>query len=140
MTGKTTFTNRIRVGQDVGNTTKDTLSEVHLVKRIQFTNSTVTSAALPANADLVGKPWLTMTSAFSVSAGTTLSLGIPGNINKYATLVGLNAVQATVMNTSAANMRGLGGDILISVTAASGANPTAGGGVLYIPYVITQNA
>lgn len=140
MTGFTGFQSRIRVGTDVGVPTKNTLSDVELVEAIEVTGgSKMVSAALPAGASLTRPPFFVMSSAFAVSAGTRIGFGSPGNINKYATLTGLNAVQATIMNVSAVNIRNIGGDIVIAVSAVSGANPTAGGGILYIPFIITQD-
>lgn len=141
MPGKTTFTNRIRVGKDIGIPSQDTQSEVELVKIITVTaSSQLVSAKLPDNAALSRPPYFVNSSAFSVSGGTRLSFGAPGNINKYATVILSNVVQATVMNVSAANIRNVGGDVVIAVSAVSGANPNAGGGNLYIPFVITQDA
>jgi len=140
MTGFTGFQSRIRVGTNNGVSTQDTRAEVELIKAIEVTGgSKLVSAALPANASLTRPPFFVMSSAFAVSAGTRISFGSPGNINKYATLNGLNAVQATAMIVSAANIRNVGGDVVIAVSAASGANPVAGGGVLYIPFIITQD-
>jgi ABC-type transporter Mla maintaining outer membrane lipid asymmetry permease subunit MlaE len=141
MPGSSTFTNRIRVGKDVGIPTQDTRGEVGLIKMVVVTAaSQLVSAKLPDNAALISPPYFVMASAFAISAGVRLSLGVPGNINKYAQLTGLNAVQATVMNVSAANIRSVGGDIVITVSAVSGATSAAGGGNLYIPYIITQDA
>lgn len=140
MTGFTGFQSRIRVGIDNGVPTQDNRGEVELVKVIEVTGaSKMVSAALPQYASLTRPPYIVMSSAFAVSAGTKISFGTPSNINKYATLTGLNAVQATVMNVSALNIRSVGGDIAIAVSAVSGANPTAGGATIYIPYVITQD-
>ena len=135
------FTNRIKVGEDNGIPSQDTTGTAELIQAITVSASSQNvSARLPTNAALTRPPYFVMSSAFSVSAGTKLSFGVPGNINKYATLTGLNAVQATVMNVSAANIRSVGGDFVIAVSAVSGSNPAAGGGVVYIPYIITQDA
>jgi len=140
MTGFTGFGSRIRVGTDNGVITQDTRAEVELIKAIEVTGgSKLVSAALPANASLTRAPYVIMSSAFAVSAGTRIGFGSPGNITKYASLTGLNAVQATVMNVSAVNMRSVGGDIVIAVSAVSGANPTAGGATIFIPFIITQD-
>ena len=140
MTGFTGFNSRIRVGTDVGVPSKNTLSDVELIETIEVTGgSKLVSAALPNNASLTRAPYIVMSSAFAVSAGTRISFGSPGNITKYASLTGLNAVQATVMNVSAVNMRSVGGDIVIAVSAVSGANPTAGGATIFIPFIITQD-
>lgn len=141
MPGKSGFSNRIRVGKDVGIPSQDTTSEVELTKMIVVTAaSQLVSAKLPDNAALSRPPYFVMASAFAISAGVRLSFGAPGNISKYAQLTGLNAVQATVMNVSAVNIRSVGGDIVIAVSAVSGATSAAGGGNLYIPYIITQDA
>lgn len=140
MTGFTRFPSRAGVGIDNGVPSQDNTGWFPLIKAIEVTGgSKLVSAALPSNASLIRAPYFVMSSAFAVSAGTRLSFGAPGNINKYATLAGLNAVQATAMNVSAANIRSVGGDVVVAVSAASGANPTAGGGVLYIEYMITQD-
>ena len=140
MSGFTGFQSRIRVGVDNGIPTQNNIGDVELIKAIEVTGgSKMVSAALPQNASLSRPPFVVMSSAFAVSAGTRISFGSPGNINKYATLSGLNAVQATIMNVSAVNIRNVGGDIVIAVSAASGANPTAGGATIYIPYIITQD-
>jgi hypothetical protein len=141
MPGSTTFTNRIRVGKDIGIPTQDTRSEVEMIKMIVVTaSSQLVSAKLPDNAAMTRPPYFVMASAFGVSAGTSLKLGAPGNPTKYASLTGLNAVQATNMNVSAANIRSIGGDIVVAVSAVSGSNPAGGGGNLYIPFIITQDA
>lgn len=135
------FTNRIKVGEDNGIPSQDTRGTTELIQAITVTaSSQLVSARLPTNAALTRPPYFVMSSAFGVSAGTKIGFGAPGNNNKYATLTGLNAVQATVMNVSAANIRNVGGDFIIAVSAVSGSNPAAGGGVIYIPYIITQDA
>lgn len=135
-----TFTNRIKVGENLGNPTKDTTGTAELIKNITLTGASVmVSGAFPSNAAFTRPPYLVMSSAFAVSAGTTIKLGVPGNVNKYATLSGLNAVQSTAMNVSAINIRNVGGDFVVTVSAVSGANPTAGGASLYLPYIITQD-
>lgn len=140
MSGYTRFPSRVRVGTDNGVPSQDTTVEVELIKKIEVTGgSKMVSAALPLGAEMTRAPYFVMSSAFGVSAGTRIGLGAPGNINKYATLNGLNAVQATVMNVSALNIRNIGGDIVIAVSAASGANPTAGGGIIYIPHIINAD-
>lgn len=136
-----TFTNRIKVGESFGIPSKDTIGTTELIKTIQVTaSSQLVSAALPTNASLTRPPYLVMSSAFGVSAGVRINFGVPGNVNKYATISGLNAVQATVMNVSALNIRDIGGDIVITVSAVSGSNPAAGGGVIHIPYIISRDA
>ena len=138
--GFTGFESRIRVGKDIGIPSQDNRGDVELVKAITVTaSSQLVSARLPDNAAGTRPPYFVMASAFGVSAGTSLKFGAPGNPTKYASLTGLNAVQATVMNVSAANYRSIGGDIVIAVSAVSGSNPAAGGGTLYIPYIITQD-
>lgn len=135
-----TSSTRFKVGEDIGIPSKNTIGVAELIKEIVVTaSSQLVSAALPTNCALTRPPYMVMSSAFAVSAGTRISFGAPGNINKYATLTGLNAVQATVMNVSAANIRNIGGDIVIAVSAVSGANPTAGGATIYIPYLITSD-
>jgi hypothetical protein len=141
MPGKTTFTNRIRVGKDIGVPSQDTTSEVKLIKRVVVTAGTVlVSACLPDNSELVGAPYLVMSSSFATSAGVRVSFGVQGNINKYATVPSLNTVQATAMAVSAANIRSVGGNFVVAVSAVSGANPSGGGFNLYIPFVINQDA
>lgn len=140
MSGFTRFPSRVLVGNDNGVPSQDNTGQCELIKAIEVTGaSKLVSAALPQFASFTRAPYFVMSSAFAVSAGTRIGLGSPGNINKYATLTGLNAVQATVMNVSAVNIRNVGGDIVVAVSAVSGANPTAGGGVIYIPYIITQD-
>jgi hypothetical protein len=141
MSGFSRFETRVRVGVDGGIPSKDTSSEVELIKAVTVTGAaTLVSGALPSNSALTRAPFMVMSSAFAVSAGTKISFGAPGNINKYATLTGLNAVQATALTVSATNIRSVGGDFVIAVSAVSGANPTAGGATIYIPYIITQDS
>jgi hypothetical protein len=141
MTGFTRFQNRVRVGLDNGVPSQDTTSEVKLIKRVVVTAGTIlASASMPDNAELVGAPYLVMSSAFATSAGVRVSYGAPGNINKYATIASLNTLQATAMAVSAANIRSVGGDFVVAVSAVSGANPSGGGFNLYIPFVIKQDA
>lgn len=140
MSGFTKFPSRVRVGSDNGVPSQDTTSEVELIKRVIVTAGTIlVSARMPDNSELVRPPFLVMSSSFATSAGVRISYGIQGNINKYATLSSLNTIQATAMNVSAVNMRSVGGDFVVAVSAVSGANPAGGGFTLNIPYIINQD-
>lgn len=140
MSGFTRFPSRVRVGTDNGVPTQDTSSEVEMIKRVVVTAGTIlVSGALPANAELSRAPFLVMSSSFATSAGVRVSFGVPGNINKYATIGSLNTVQATAMAVSALNIRNVGGDFIVAVSAVSGANPAGGGFTLNIPFTINQD-
>lgn len=140
MSGFSRFPTRVRVGVDNGIPSQDTTSEVEMIKRVIVTaGSILVSGRMPDNAELTRSPFLVMSSSFATSAGVRVSFGAPGNINKYATIGSLNTVQATAMAVSALNIRSVGGDFVVAVSAVSGANPAGGGFTLNIPFIINQD-